>query len=163
MCWLSGGPSYAVDIKNFKSGLVCPSRESGKIGEGRICFETETVQITGQGKCIFNGQELPCTWFGFEFDYAAAEVGEQISCRSKSSFPINFGNPDGIVAEDTNAFEYVLDLEGSKGRFFNPQYAVFSATSPGGREKEEETICSSGSEELFRFKFRFIYPAREDR
>ena len=156
-----GESGHATEIRNFKAGLVCPDRESGRIGDGRVCFETETVHVTGQGRCTYDGEDLPCTWHGYEFEYSGAEPGQKISCIVKNSVAVNYGNPDGVAATDAQTYDYELDLEKTEGRFFNPQYVLFTTVSPDAPQEIEETVCSSRGEELFRFRFLFLYPPSE--
>lgn len=147
------GESKAVEIKNFKAGLVC-----GVHPERRICFETETIYITGQGRCVFKDEELPCTWYGFEFEYKNAAANEEVTCVDANNKPLRFGNPEQIEKVNSNTFRYSFTLEPGDDRFYNPQYSIFKFQTEGDNEILSETVCSIDDEELFRFKFRIIYP-----
>lgn len=156
-----GNPSQAIEIENFKSGLVCPYKpdNNNKLqASGWICFETEAVYITGQSRCTFDGKERSCTWYGFEFYYNNLAADEEITCISKSSEIGDIGNPDGIVAADTDTVEYSLKLKSDASHFFNPQYSLFSSSAGHEKIVDEETVCYLDSQELFRFKFRLMFP-----
>lgn len=151
--------SEAVEIHNFKSGLVCPvqpNRNNEHRSGGWICFETETVNITGQGRCVFDGEEMPCTWYGYEFDYNSAAVDDEIACVSTSSESGDIGNPEQIEKSDATTYQYSIKLEPGTGRYYNPQYSVF--TRLGEPVVRDETICSVAGQELFRFQFQLIFP-----
>ena len=155
--------SSAIEVQNFRAGLVCEARldiEGSDVGlpVGWICFETEAIYMTGQGRCVYDRQEKHCSWYGFEFDYKGATEGDEIQCRSTSTLPTDIGNPSAEKAEDTTTYEYSLVLPAGDGHFYNPQYSVFS---PGGVElaDTDETVCSFEGKELFRFRFTIIYPS----
>jgi hypothetical protein len=158
---LFGSPSQAIEIGNFRSGLVCPynsDNNNKRQTSGWICFETEAVYITGQSRCTFDGNERPCTWYGFEFDYSKLAGDEEITCKSKYSEIGNIGNPDGVLAEDTNTFEYSFKLRSDASHFYNPQYSLFSSSAKHEKIITDETVCSVDSQELFRFKFQLMFP-----
>lgn len=146
----------ALEIQNFKSGLVCPDPVKG-IGSGWICFQAEEIPITGQGKCTYDGKENPCTWYGFEFDYRDAGKSERISCVTTSSRPIHYGDPDSANENGLTTLEWTFDLKPGSGRYYNPQYSVFSP-----QEEEttvsDETVCSASGAVIFRQTFRATYP-----
>jgi len=152
--------SQAIEISNFKSGLVChqQSPNNKNKSDGQICFETDTVNVTGQGTCIYNGNRESCTWYGYEFDYKNASSNQVINCKATSSDIASYGNPEGVIKEDAHTFEYDLPLKSNEGHFYNPQYSGFSYATDDNQIKTEETICSVDNEELFRFKFKLIYP-----
>ena len=159
--------SQAVEVSNFKSGLVCPQKapNNDNKSNGQICFETETVNITGQGTCVYNGNRERCTWYGYEFDYKNASSDQIIKCQVTSSEIGTYGNPQEIVKEETNTLEYELLLESKEGHFYNPQYSGFtystdgnSVSTDGNSVKTQETICFADEREVFRFIFKLIYP-----
>ncbi|UPT62528.1 MAG: hypothetical protein M0D54_19590 [Hyphomonadaceae bacterium JAD_PAG50586_4] len=138
-------------FQNLRVGLACPLNSS-------ICVETTEVAITGQGVCVYNGERLPCTWYGFEFDYVRAQPGDEVLCVVTSNRSADFGDPSGVSREDANQFEYELPLESEAGHFFNPQYTIFEPNAPSRGTVLEETVCSIGKRELFRFQMEFQFP-----
>ena len=138
--------SNAVEIENFKSGLACTDGETF----GWICHEVETVYVTGQSKCIYNDEAVPCTWHGFEFDYKGLEEGQSIECRVSSSLPKTGENPDESV--------YTLDIEGESGHFFNPQQVDLLTVDNSSDIEHEHTECYVGDKKIFEFKKSYVYP-----
>ncbi len=155
-------PGDASEISNFRSGIACPAQQT--IGQpspvSRICFDTNVVQITGQSTCTYNNQQLPCTWYGFEFDYADFPENAELSCKLTSNRMGDFGNPDGISQKNSAAYEYAISVPAGNGHFFNPQYSVFTYSNSEESIIEETTSCSLEGEELFRFERRLVYPER---
>ena len=151
----------AVEIENFKSGLVC--EENFETPEAKttlrwICFETETIYVTGQGECVYDSREEECTWYGIEFDYENLAEDEEIWCVSTSSSPVNIGTPRGVTDEDVTRSEYQMKVESGSGHEFISGYSV--ASSRQGHESVivDETICSVDGEEIFRYRFTTIQP-----
>ena len=104
--------SIALEIQNFKSGLVCEYRPNS-VNRLRpppwICFETETVYVTGQAECIYAGEPVQCTWYGFEFDYTNAKDDDEVSCIALSDAPVTIGDPKQIEKRDTQTFEFSVN------------------------------------------------------
>ncbi len=146
----------AVEIENFKSGLVCPYHPE-KDG-GWICVETETVYITGQGTCVFGEVKKRCNWYGFEFDYSNITEDIEVSCISKHSKIGTFGNPDRITSDDVKVSDYKITLKPNDNHFFNPQFSTFNFSSDTKNVTHTETNCSVEGEEVFSFKFDLVYP-----
>jgi len=67
---LAANPASATEVSDFRSGLVCDPGE-----HGWICLRTEDIHLTGQGKCVYAKQEMPCTWYGFSFHYSDNKPG----------------------------------------------------------------------------------------
>ncbi|WP_425411012.1 hypothetical protein [Hyphococcus sp.] len=150
--------AHAIEITNFKSGLACVEKNADQSSPGWICHSTETIPITGQGLCVYNREEHPCTWYGFEFEYDNAGEDAKIKCALTSSREGTYGNPNEIEHEDVKNYEYQIELQPGSGKFFNPQYSIINYSKQGPKIKNENTVCSAGGIELFRFKFEFIYP-----
>jgi hypothetical protein len=144
-----------LEVSDVRFGLVCPERNPEG---GSVCVETTEIPITDQGVCVYDGAQHPCTWYGFEFQYANARPGDEITCVLTSNRNASYGNPGGVVQEHTNRLEYGLKLETPSGRFFNPQYSVFNPRL-AGTVVVEDTVCSFGSRELFRFRSEHQYQA----
>lgn len=147
-CLVLSCAAETLEVSNVKVGLACPAENPA---QGSICSETTNIQITGQGTCIYDGEQHPCTWYGFEFEYANSEVGDEISCVVSTSHRANFGDPTGVSREDANRFEFSIPLEEGSGRYFNPQYTLFHPDLAGA-SLTNETVCSFRSRELFRYR-----------
>ena len=147
------------EITDFRSGLVCHSHP--EYDGGWICHVTEDIYMTGTGQCVYDGRNIPCTWYGFEFSYKNAPDGMRLSCQSKWSQPGNFGNPDGEIETAVKIQSYQLELTQGNGRFYNPQYSGLSADSMTGEVIVDETSCSYQDNEVFSLKFKLIYPNAE--
>ena len=104
----------AVEISNFKSGLACTDGKTF----GWICHETSDIYITGQGKCIYNKQEKPCTWHGFSFDYKEVTEETEITCTIETSKPTNPGNPEEVLGKGLHSSEYTLPVPLGDHTFF---------------------------------------------
>ncbi len=159
---LTIAPCYAVEIQNFRSGLLCEMDQESAVGDvsiSWICLETETIYITGQGQCTYDGQAKKCTWYGYEFDYSNASEEDEITCVSTSSLPVNIGTPKGVDAEEVTVYEWSYTLPPGNGHHFNPQYSVAAAHLDRQSVNDEETVCSVDGKELYRFRFTIIFPA----
>jgi hypothetical protein len=144
-----------LQIAHLRVGLVCPQ---GRPDGGSICFEATRVPITGQGTCVYNGDRQPCTWYGFEFEYANAHPGEEISCIVSSNHNAEFGTPTGVQLENADRYEYRLRLDARAGRYFNPQYSISEPQAPPSARVVDQTVCSLGARELFRFQMELQFP-----
>lgn len=161
---LTVAPCHALEIQNFRAGLLCDldaKFATGDVPINWICFETETVYVTGQGQCTFDSQEKKCTWYGYEFDYSNASEEDEITCVSTSSVPVTIGTPKGVEKKNATVHEVSYTLPPGNGHHFNPQYSV-SAASRNQESHETETVCSVGGRDLFRFRFTTIYPGLTD-
>jgi hypothetical protein len=148
--------SNAAEISNFKSGLVC---FDGKDFTS-VCHVTEDIYITGQSGCVWNGENKPCTWYGFSFDYKEAKPGTEIICKFTTSQNIANGNPKEILSKSTKSGEYKIPLEKESGHFFNPQYFLFAGyyKNPADSVVTTETVCSTEGKQVFSYKVKAHFP-----
>ena len=151
----------AVEITHFKSGLACTKTTLTQGGDGWICQPTQDVLVTDQGVCVFNGENNPCTWTGFEFDYTGAKKGEKLQCVSRTSAPVNSGNPVELIAEDVTSQSYELELDGGSGHVFNPQYYVFALHPKSEAALIEDGHCTSDGKVVFEYRFHVRFPSRD--
>lgn len=153
--------SSAVEIQHFKAGLVCEQNlDSSSIAVtlSWICFETETIYVTGQGECVYDRRNERCTWYGIEFDYTNATADEKILCVSTSTAPRNLGSPTGVSEKNVRETEYEIELEPGDGHQFLPGYSVLRFSQSSGSKVVDETVCSSNGVELFRYRFVEVFP-----
>lgn len=155
-------PGRALEIANVRSGPACPKPGDTTRQVGRICFQAEDIHITGQGACFYDKDEVPCTWYGFEFDYSGAMEGDKITCAYTTSEPADVGDPDGVTNAASTSGEYELSLKPGASHFFNPQYSVLRYVREQIPDIRDETVCSFDGEELFRFKFNLISPKADN-
>ena len=157
------GHAEELTITNLRVGEVCQELVVGEAQTSRksgICFETNEIHINGQGLCRAAGfsDPVPCTWYGYEFDYSGARPGEIITCKLTASMPGTYLNPREVVIEDSTSFEYEHALETPSGHVYNPQYSILQAGGPRGIILDDETVCFAGDNEVLRFRKRLIYP-----
>lgn len=155
---LSSPSAYAseFEVENFKSGLVCPFHPN--MEGGWVCFETETVHMTGRSECNYGGEYIPCSWYGFEFEYKNAPKDTQLQCQTVHDTPGNFGNPRGTLSESTRTFEYNIDIKAGDGRFYNPQYSGIYPQSMTGKVTRMDTRCRYNGREVLSYRMELIYP-----
>ena len=151
--YLASPNVFALEIKNFVSGYACTDGETF----GWICHQSKDIYVTGQGSCIWNDEEKPCTWYGFEFDYSGNKNNESVECVYEMSKPVNEGNPDGVLEEDLNSGSFSLSLD-EEGHFYNPQYFVLVAKDKSEALIKSKTVCSVNREFLFEFGFDIHFP-----
>ena len=152
----------ALEITDFKAGLICEytaDLDDLEVPISWVCFETEIIYLTGQGDCVYDGQDKKCTWYGFEFDYTNAKKDEQLACISWSTLPSNEGNFEGVRAKQETYGEWEISLEPGDGHYFHPQYTVSRFSKDVQELDNDQTVCSIDGEEKFRFGFTKIFPA----
>ena len=151
LAFLASSPASATQVADVKAGLVC---DPGK--NGWICIQTEDIHLTGQGRCIFNKQELPCTWYGFSFQYWDNKPGTQLVCNYKTALPSTMGDPIRAVEGEATEGTFSLPLEGTHGKFYNPQYSIYTLRSRGTPIDSISTRCSIDGREVANFRFNII-------
>jgi len=144
----------AIEVSNFSFGQACTDGKTF----GWICHETTDVYVNGQGRCLWNEESKPCTWYGFQFDYKGYKIGDVIRCTYKTSEIGSAGNPREVVTNNSDSGEYSLTLDSESGHFYNPQYVIFSTMPKEKQIIQSESVCKFGGEELFRYKFNTHYP-----
>ena len=146
--------SSALEIERFESGLACTDGYSF----GWICHDTEEIHVTGQGRCVWDGETLPCTWYGFEFDYSGNHDDITIECNFSASEAGSSGNPAGVIEDESDSGSYSFKLEGEQGTFFNPQYMLLSTRPAEKALLRTDTTCKAGDTVLFEFGFNIHFP-----
>ncbi len=154
-CAPSPAPLGKVVIRNLQSGTVC-----GPPSAPRICQITSTIDVTGQGSCVFNRTTIPCTWFGYSFDYDLPSSTATLQCEWQSDVGRRMGNPDQALAENASHGQYELTLRNDTHHYINPQYRGLSAADSGGSVESLRQSCGYAGEQLFEVAFEFRYPMR---
>lgn len=146
---------HSAEISDFKFGLACTDGKTF----GWICYDAEEIHVTGQGQCVFDGEEKPCTWYGYSFRYSGFSEETKFKCKFSTSIESNYGNPWEVVAENSRGEEYELDVGMGEGYFFNPQFSVFRVVDKADVEpKYKRTTCTLDGEQVAEFEYRIIYP-----
>jgi hypothetical protein len=140
-----------AQISDFTFGLIC----SDSLDSPHVCSKTNDIVVTGNGRCVYDRKVVPCTWYGYEFDYHLPKDSITLACRWSSSDRQNIGNPDSIVAENVRDGTYELVLKGRAGHFINPQYRAPERIA-GATEVFQ--VCASGGKDLFAVTYRLRFP-----
>lgn len=149
--------SYPVDgltITNLKVGMVCRSNANPE-----ICSETNDMKITGEGRCVYNGKSIPCTWYGYSFDYQLAGSSTKLQCIATSSVAVNYGNPKEELKRDAKETRYEIELTRESHHFVNPQYS--SAGSGIEGDVHSTQSCAYEGKNVFQFAITLHYPNRQ--
>lgn len=120
-------------ISNFVFGTICRrdeetgavSAEIGVDADGDICEATK-VPIRGRGRCMYAGEEKPCTWFGFEFDFENKDPEEPITCTWTRSVPADEGTTVEVTKRGIMSDTFDLRIgDDTSGHYRNPMYWVY--------------------------------------
>ncbi|MEE9327273.1 MAG: hypothetical protein V3U71_08240 [Cocleimonas sp.] len=151
---LLASSTHALEIKDFKSGLICAINKKDM---GWVCIEKEDIEITGQSSCIANGKEEKCTWYGYSYHYEAEQAGEQIDCKYHYSTAVNPVNPvSQKAATEEDTFTYKLPKK--SGYYINAQYSLLGVTKEGKHETVSKVECFHKDKLLFKYRFKTILP-----
>ena len=163
-CTTTNVPENPVEIRGFTFGMVCPADvgpdipgETKGIGGGTICEETDRILIKGGQGCIFNGEPINCTWYGYEFEYKNLPEGG-LNCIWSSSQPMVEGNPEGIRSDMKKKQAFNLEVPAGSGRFYNPLYSEFAPNLEADVVIKTQTICFSGKQKIFEIDHEIIHP-----
>jgi hypothetical protein len=147
---------WALEISDFKSGLMCGVN---KADPGWVCFEKESIEITGQGSCLSGGKTLKCTWYGFSFDYKGNRGRKELDCeysRSKPTYTMDYFESSD---EPSSSGTYKIKLNGDSGYFVNPQFSVLNTSgSDNAIRISTSASCFSEGQKVFEYKFISVYP-----
>ncbi len=152
----AGQEQGRVAISNLKAGVVC-----GMGSLRRVCFQTQTVYITGEGSCVYNKEMRPCTWYGYSFDYQVSKEKVLLQCSVTTSTVSNFGNPGGEQAKNTFSGQYEVELTAKDHSYFHPQYMVlppYDAETPKVDHMKQQ--CSYQGQKVFEVVFDLLFPEK---
>ena len=159
-CSAAEGPSN-VQIKNVKSGLICTHKidDTGAYKyDAHVCFETDKIHVTGQGRCVFNNENKLCTWYGFEFEYNnKTDAPIPLTCHFNTNSNDVIGNPDGIKERDETSYEILL--EPGHGHFSNPQYTLLDYAAQDATSLNVNR-CEVEGQHAFEARFNIIMPLK---
>jgi hypothetical protein len=100
-----------IRISNARSGEVC-----GKtLDEAHVCTTATMITVTDSDSCKgSDGEQYPCTRYGYQFDYSGALPGESIQCTGtrKDAFR-------------SQSFDYVLEIDGENGSIVYPLWIPY--------------------------------------
>lgn len=134
-----------VVISNFKRGLIC-----GPNNAQYICVQSDDIQVTGEGHCIYDKRDIACTWYGYSFDYVPLREPVELDCDVTSSVAQDFGNPEGVQAKNSTSMTYKLHLDGG-GHLFHSQYAGWFPRQKG--DEDMKLVCAYNAEKVFDVEF----------
>jgi uncharacterized protein YceK len=160
---LLSGCSSNLGINQSGAAFVVQNFEQGKMrkeANGWVVYEPgQEMNVSVNGKCVFNKQVIPCMWHGFVLEYDSKGQDVALNCKSYSSSPANIGNPKGVEAFDTNIFEYTIPLKGNRSRFVNPQYVGLRSIGGSVRRGSvrHSTECSVSGVKVIEFTQIFHY------
>lgn len=75
------GGTGTARVSGFRSGRVC--RDGA--GVPGVCEEAIDIDVRGDARCEQAGASKPCSWYGFEFDYANASPGVPLVCSTSAA------------------------------------------------------------------------------
>lgn len=156
--WTAGRPAHAqLAVHDVVSGLIC-----GRPGvDQRVCFATSTIYVTGEGRCVYDGRDVPCTWFGVSFHYDARDSTDTLTCKWTSSYPVDEGNPGSVRSAQVSTGTLQMVLLKADHYHFEPLYAVLP-TDPRaiGMVVTTRYSCASAGHTMADFTFEQHYPER---
>jgi hypothetical protein len=141
-----------VVIKNLAVGLIC-----GPEADRRVCFRTSDIQVTGEGRCQYDGRTEPCTWYGYSFDYRLPGDSVTLQCEAASSTPFSVGTAGGQVLKGVSKARFELTLGHDSSHFVNPQYVAASHEAKGTVAEIWQT-CAYAGRTLFDVMIRLHFP-----
>lgn len=147
-----------IIIKNFIRGPIC----GDKWDDFYVCADTEEIQITGKGICTYNKQPVPCTWYGFSFDYVLPAGSVKLECVWKSSTKSDVGNPREVKAKGVDGGTYEFELNKAEGHYIQPNYtAIAFGQSPYGQERDSRVTvtCSHRGMKVFEYAMNRHFPS----
>jgi uncharacterized protein YceK len=124
-------------------------RMTERDGHWVIYEESEDLNFEENGECIFNHEAKPCMWHGYILKYDSHGEDVDLECKGYQNISADFGNPNELIEENTQDFDYVISLKGRERTFVNPQYIT------GGFSEnilKSSTICSIGGVPVLKFK-----------
>ena len=143
--------AHEFQIVSFTQGKM-----TEKNGSWFIYEESQRINYTENGECVFNGHQVACMWHGFILEYDSNGKDVELDCIGFQSVPSDIGNPNEITHRNSHEYKYTIPLSGDENTFINPQYVVGRS---GTGEVNSATVCSIDGEPVFKFKRTFIYPA----
>jgi hypothetical protein len=163
---LAGEPLDGVDplrISNFRSGPVCGegSGEAGRPPSSRICQDTD-IPIRGRDTCVFNEVRMPCTWWGFEFDYEDAQPDVPLACTWRRSRPGTEGNWEGLRSQGIETETIRIDLGDTAGHTFFPAFDIHT-DDIAWPVIDVEFTCSYGGHRAFSATHRLLFSSQAGR
>lgn len=150
-------------IQNFRSGPVCDegSGDVGRPPSSRICEGTD-IPIRGLETCVFNEARMPCTWWGFEFEYQNARPGVPLTCVWTRSRPGTEGNWEGVRSRGIATDSIHIDLGGTAGHTFFPAFDVYT-DDIAWPVVDVEFTCSYGGHRAFSATHRLLFSSQARR
>jgi hypothetical protein len=162
----SGAPeNWEFRVANVVFGSICRRDEQGRRmsdaidvhAMGDICEENQ-IPVRGKGSCMYAGERVSCTWYGFEFDYESKDPDQPITCTLTRLVPTDLGNVDEVVARRVTTSTFELEMgAGATGRHRHPMYTVFRPF-PGAWQVDQMTLsCTYLEEEVIATRWSLVF------
>lgn len=157
---MRGGAALdTLEVSGLRSGPVC-NAGAGKVGRApsdSIC-PSRSVLMRGKDTCVFDGNEIPCTWWGFEFDYRNAVVGVPLVCVWVRSLPGTEGNYEGVRSSNATTDTIAIHFPADSGHLFHPGFDGIPPQLPPTLIPVHVTFdCSYQGRPVFAVALRLIF------
>jgi hypothetical protein len=140
--------AQGLRISDVKQGLM----RFDHAGKGHIYSNGNQFDYIENGTCTANGDERPCMWHGFEFNFTATSDSTSLSCVSRLNPPMHIVDPASEYGRSVSVFNWSLELSGHSGTFTNPQYTYRTASTPW-QHSNTLTTCSYDGQVVLRMEF----------
>jgi hypothetical protein len=143
---ISPTPPTRVVISDFKHGSIC-----GPNNAQYLCTQSDDIAVTGEGHCIYDKQDIACTWYGYSFDYVPLREPIALDCNLTTDVAGDFGTPEGVQSKHATSMTYKLHLDGT-GHLFHSQYAGWFPGLKG--DENMNLVCTYNADKIFDVEFR---------
>ena len=116
--------SQPKGARDFQVISFLQGKMTERDGEWSIYENGEDLSFEENGECVFNRKTFPCMWHGYILKYESHGKDVNLECKGFQNIPANFGNPNELIEENSQDFEYVIPLKGRESTFINPQYVT---------------------------------------
>lgn len=148
-----------LEVTGFRSGPVCGAGagEVGRAPSDSIC-PSRSVLMRGKDTCVYDGAEVPCTWWGFEFDYRHAVPNLPMVCIWERSVPSDEGNYAGVRSRNISVDTIAIHFPADSGHLFHPGFDTVPRDLNVRWAEVRLTIgCSYRTQRLFTANYRMIF------
>lgn len=149
----------ALEISGFRSGRVCHAGagEVGRAPSDSICA-SRSVLTRGKDTYIYDGNEIPCTWWGFEFDYRNAVPSVPMTCLWERSVPSDEGNYQGVRSRNISVDTITISFPADSGHLFHPGFdGVPRDLNVRFAEVRLTIACAYRERPLFTAAYRLVF------
>jgi len=148
-----------LQVSGLRSGPVCNAGagEVGRAPSDSIC-PSRSVLMRGKDTCVYDSKEVPCTWWGFAFDYRNAVPSVPMVCIWERSVPSNEGNYQGVRSRNISIDTITIAFPADSGYLFHPGFDVVPRDLTVSWAAVQLTIaCTYRERPLFTANYRMIF------